>query len=71
MWGEKDSEPYENAFSDYLRVMNLSKVLLIGDTEHAQRVRRLYDMDPLLYRDFSIVPTNVNLNFALQFAGKH
>jgi len=70
MWGAEDTEEYGSVFSSYLRVLNLSRVFLVGDTIQAVRVAELYRADPILYRDFAVVPTDLNLDFALQFVGK-
>jgi len=71
MWGEESSKQYGVAFSGYLKAMNLSRLLIIGDVEHANQVEALYDEDPFLYRDFAILPHSLNIDFAQQFVGRH
>jgi len=43
----------------------------LGDTTTAVAIKELYSTSPQLYSDFSILPTDLDLDFALQFAGRH
>lgn len=45
-------------------------MLLIGDTANAEVVKKLYEQQEL-YRDFAIVPESADLNYTLQFVGRH
>lgn len=70
MWGEVHTAQYARDFSAYITALNLSNIYLIGDTAHITVLEQLYSSFPSLYSDFSILPTNVDLDFALQFVGR-
>lgn len=68
MWGGAGLL-YKDVFTSYLLGLNWSEVLLIGDTANAETVKRVYE-DQEVYQGFTIVPSNADLSYALQFVGR-
>ena len=71
MWGVESSAAYIRDFSAYIQAIHLSDVYLVGDTTTAALIGKLHSEFPWLYSDFAVLPQDFDVNFALQFVGRH
>lgn len=72
MWGHFEPS-YEPQFSAYLLAFNFSRVLLVADTSgaYAELAESIRTSHPNLYGNYAIIPTDIDIDFALQFVGRN
>jgi len=73
MWGSAVGDVYVRRWSEYMEKLKFADILLVADTSgtNAQTAGKIHSLYPWLFRDFSLISSDSDLNSALQFVGRN